>query len=138
MNLQEPSCSSHIVTKGEKSMNTGHITRNRASATSELRYNLFRHKAQPELRCAVPEDQPVPGFVTGELWDFWGTLDGISRLGFSRGTRPRAFYMFHVIEFNENLIMFEYSQLEASCETSRGDQLDRLLSMTDATSFSLH
>ena len=81
-------------------MNTGQIAADRASAASELRYNLFRHKLQPELRCAVPEDQPVPSFVTSEQWDFWGTLKGISRLGSSPGRRLKCFHLFQVIEFN--------------------------------------
>ena len=119
-------------------MNTGQIAANRASATSELRYNLFRHKSQPELRCAVPEDQPVPGFVTSEQWDFWGTLEGISRLGLSPGTRHKGFHLFQVIEFNESLIMSEYSRLTESSESSRDGELDLLLSMTDATGFSIH
>ena len=49
---------------------------NRASTTIELRYNLFRHKWQPDLCCAVPEHHPVPSFVTGEQWDFGGTWEG--------------------------------------------------------------
>ena len=119
-------------------MNTGQIAADRASAASELRYNLFRHKLQPELRCAVPEDQPVPSFVTSEQWDFWGTLEGISRLGLSSGPRLKGFHLFQVIEFNENLIMSEYSRLTESSESSRDGELDLLLSMTDATGFSIH
>ena len=52
------------------------IAANRADATSELRYNLFRRRWQPDLCCAVPEDRPVPSFVTGERWDFRGYLGG--------------------------------------------------------------
>ena len=49
----------------------------RAASASALRYNLFRAKWHPDLCCAVPEDQPVPGFITGESWDFGGTWGGV-------------------------------------------------------------
>ena len=45
----------------------------------EWRYNLFRHKWQPDLCCAVPEHHPVPGFITGEQWDFAGVWEGATR-----------------------------------------------------------
>jgi hypothetical protein len=53
------------------------IAADRASAAFKLRYNLFRRKEQPDLCCAVPEDRPVPSFVTGERWDFGGTCEGV-------------------------------------------------------------
>jgi hypothetical protein len=60
------------------------IAADRASAAFKLRYNLFRHKEQPDLCCAVPEDRPVPSFVTGERWDFRGTWeDAISPPGWN-------------------------------------------------------
>ena len=37
-------------------------------------FNLFRHKLLPDLLCAVPEDHPVPAFVTGSSWTFAGTV----------------------------------------------------------------
>jgi hypothetical protein len=49
----------------------------RAASACELRYNLFRAKWHSRLCCAVPEDQPVPGFITGESWDFGGTWGGV-------------------------------------------------------------
>ena len=36
-------------------------------------YNLFAHKAKPDLYCAVPEDRPVPHSVDGR-WRFAGRL----------------------------------------------------------------
>jgi hypothetical protein len=48
----------------------------RPLAAIALRCNLFRHKWQPDLCCAVPEHHPVPSFVTGEQWDFGGTWEG--------------------------------------------------------------
>ena len=51
------------------------ITVDRASVAIELRYNLFRHKWQPDLCCAVPENHPVPGFITCDRWDFGGAWE---------------------------------------------------------------
>jgi hypothetical protein len=64
-------------------MNGRPITATRASTDFALRYNLFRPKGQPDLCYAVPEDQPVPSFITGESWDFGGTWGGVLPL---RGT----------------------------------------------------
>ena len=33
-------------------------------------YNLFCRADRNELICAVPEDRPVPSFITGPPWDF--------------------------------------------------------------------
>ena len=52
------------------------IAASRARALVERRYNLFRHKWQPDLCCSVPEDYPVPSFITGEQWGFAGTWQG--------------------------------------------------------------
>ena len=63
-------------------------------------YNLFRSKADG-LCCAVPEDCVVPGFLTGELWEFTGRTDQQSGvpIGFDRaaavtGVRFNGFYLF--------------------------------------------
>ena len=61
-------------------MNRRPIAATRTSTTFALPYNLFRHKWQPDLCCAVPEDQPVPSFITGESWDFGGTWWGVRPL----------------------------------------------------------
>ncbi len=37
-------------------------------------YNLFCRKGRAELVCAVPEERPVPAFITGALWEFGGKL----------------------------------------------------------------
>ena len=42
-------------------------------------YNLFRRKGHAELVCAVPEDRPVPAFITGSLWQFGGKLENADR-----------------------------------------------------------
>lgn len=41
---------------------------------AELRYNLFRRKAERDLYCAVPEDRPVPPFVAGGEWEYHGRI----------------------------------------------------------------
>jgi hypothetical protein len=62
-------------------------------------YNLFRSKLQG-LFCAVPEDRTVPGFLTGELWEFSGKAhQGEAPVGFNRsaaatGVRFNGFYLF--------------------------------------------
>jgi hypothetical protein len=38
-------------------------------------YNLFRRKDAADLFCAVPEDVPVPDFVTPEAWEYACSLD---------------------------------------------------------------
>ena len=72
----------------------------------EWRYNLFRHKWQPDLCCAVPEDYPVPGFITGEQWEFAGTLQGAQftrnstpiRTEANLGMRANGYRLFQVIQ----------------------------------------
>jgi hypothetical protein len=64
-------------------------------------YNLFRRREYPALYCAVPEDQPVPTFLSGERWEFACRADKTSaaRGGFNleaaeNGARTRGFYLF--------------------------------------------
>ena len=69
-------------------------------------YNLFRHKQGGEVYCAVPEDCVVPPFVTGDLWEFGGKLDGgEAPVGFNQeaartGIRFNGFYLFHGFTLN--------------------------------------
>lgn len=51
--------------------------RGRASQAQHLAesFNLFRRVGAPELRCAVPQDRAVPGFIRGDGWEFAGTLE---------------------------------------------------------------
>jgi hypothetical protein len=64
------------------------------------RYRLFRRKGQPDLFCAVPEDHPVPGFITGECWTFAGTPDGnallpgLNRTAAELGVHLNGFHLF--------------------------------------------
>ena len=43
-----------------------------------LSYNIFRSR-QRELSCAVPEDRPVPPFLTSKAWEFSGSIRGDSQ-----------------------------------------------------------
>src|SRR3954453_8138513 len=64
-------------------------------------FNLFRHKRLPDLLCAVPEDHPVPAFVTGSSWTFAGTVSETYGLvernwrGVEDGVNLIGFYLFH-------------------------------------------
>jgi hypothetical protein len=67
-------------------------------------YNVFRRKRQPALRCAVPQDLPVPIFLHGEKWEFGGTIKGNqpTPAGFrpeaaSDAVRLTGFYLFHAL-----------------------------------------
>jgi hypothetical protein len=40
-----------------------------------LAYNLFRHRGEHDLFCAVPEDFAVPAFLSDEAWEFTGKVD---------------------------------------------------------------
>ena len=69
--------------------------------TSQTRYDLFRNQDEPELYCAVPEDQPAPAFLHSDRWQVAGQMDesGATPLGFDReaakiGIRLNGFYLF--------------------------------------------
>ncbi|WP_457091930.1 hypothetical protein [Microvirga sp. P5_D2] len=40
-----------------------------------LTYNLFRHKDEAHLFCAVPEDMPVPAFLNDDEWVYSCPID---------------------------------------------------------------
>jgi hypothetical protein len=42
-------------------------------------YNLFCRRGRAELVCAVPEDRPVPAFITALNWEFGGKLENADR-----------------------------------------------------------
>jgi hypothetical protein len=63
-------------------------------------YNLFRSKTDG-LYCAVPEDRAVPGFLTGDHWEFSGkanqtagTPRGFVAAAAVAGVRFNGFYLF--------------------------------------------
>jgi hypothetical protein len=97
------------------------IEADRARTTSGLRCNLFRHKGQPDLCCAVPEDRPVPSFVTGERWDFRGTWeDAISPPGLYLTAAElhvclNSFHIFRIARQLESRRMFEDPKRHEVC-----------------------
>ena len=67
-------------------------------------YNLFRRKLEEDLYCAVPEDRPVPSFLTDVTWNYAYTLrEGVaSPPGFDQaaaelGVRLIGFHLFLVL-----------------------------------------
>jgi len=64
-----------------------------------LTYNLFRHKSEADLYCAVPEDRPVPTFLTRDAWAYACSLDTIVIPGFDatagRTDKDNGFILFH-------------------------------------------
>jgi hypothetical protein len=71
-------------------------------------YNLFRRADRDELICAVPEDRPVPSFITGPAWDFVGRANE-SVIGFTGFNHEAAeasvqwngFYLFQLIDASD-------------------------------------
>ena len=64
-------------------------------------YNLFRNNQRSKLICAVPEEYPVPSFISGEAWSFEGVLHAQDRApsGYNdkaarAGVRYNGFYLF--------------------------------------------
>ena len=67
-------------------------------------YNLFRRADRDELICAVPEDRPVPSFITGPPWDFVGRVNesAIGSLSFNHeaaeaSVQWNGFYLFQLV-----------------------------------------
>jgi hypothetical protein len=67
-------------------------------------YNLFRRVDRDELICAVPEDRPVPSFITGPPWEFVGRVNEsvIGPLSFNHeaaeaSVQWNGFYLFQLI-----------------------------------------
>ena len=88
--------------------------------------NLFRSRSTPDLLYAVPEDDPVPGFIEASTWMFAGTAAGYSR-GLAGVT---ASVMEGLMRFS--LVPFAYVPSYASQEADLTDQLcpTHLLSQT--------
>lgn len=70
--------------------------------TTSRRYNLFRRSAEPDVLCAVPEDKPVPPFVTAPAWEYGGHMnrdDAAPAIFRSRAVataiRFNGFYLLH-------------------------------------------
>ena len=63
-------------------------------------YNLFRRKDETELYCAVPENMPVPAFLTDNSWEYARSLDIMGLSGFDAAAAQASagangFYLFH-------------------------------------------
>jgi len=76
-------------------------SRSERPSTSQIRYDLFRSRDEPELCCAVPEDRPTPAFLESEQWQGAGQMDEADPmpLGFDRevariGVCLNGFYLF--------------------------------------------
>jgi hypothetical protein len=71
-------------------------------------YNVFRSRASDQF-CLVPEDRPVPPFLSGNVWEFTGRVPDQAR------TLPRAtevavrcngFYIFRPFERPKEMTNF--------------------------------
>jgi hypothetical protein len=67
-------------------------------------YNFFRNRQRPDLLCAVPECEPVPGFLVTEGWSFeyslrecQATPPGFDERAANEGARFNGFYLFQII-----------------------------------------
>jgi hypothetical protein len=60
-----------------------------------IAYNLFRSRLGG-IYCAVPEDQAVPAFISGEGWEFTDKIeeDELPR-GAPESVRFHGFFIFH-------------------------------------------
>jgi hypothetical protein len=70
-------------------------------------FNVFARHRQPNLRCAVRQDRPIPSFIRGEAWSFACTIDlSVPSRPVPRGfqldaahdaARSPGFYLFSVV-----------------------------------------
>lgn len=70
-----------------------------SSGYVKLAYNLFRHKDEVGLYCAVPQDRPVPTFLIEDKWDYARLADTRAQSGFDAdaaraSAEPDGFYLF--------------------------------------------
>ncbi len=82
-----------------------------AQTRQEMRacvYQLFRNKQRPELRCAVPEDRPIPRILNSEEWTFERALrpsdpppPGFHGRAADAGVRFNGFYLFQLTDTHE-------------------------------------
>ena len=64
-------------------------------------FNLFCRRDEPDIRCAVPEERPVPAFLEGPVWQFAGKIDGaaLAAAGFghsvvAEAVQAQGYYIF--------------------------------------------
>jgi hypothetical protein len=63
-------------------------------------YNLFQRKGVADLFWAVPQDVPVPNFVTADEWEYARPLDAETLSAFDAtaaetSAAANGFYLFH-------------------------------------------
>jgi PAS domain-containing protein len=82
---------------------SGHPLAAARSEACDCAYNLFRNKSRPEILCAVPEDYPIPSFISSEQWTYVGSLrsgaarpPGFCNRAATTGVRFNGFYLFQV------------------------------------------
>ncbi len=95
----------------------------------ECAYNLFRNQQRPEILCAVPENYPIPSFVSSEGWAYGGSLQ-------SRDARPPGFCDRAAttgVRFN-GFYLFQVTAAEWSAKTARQSSMSEVVSSpsTDA------
>ncbi len=96
-------------------------------------YNLFRRADRDELICAVPEDRPVPSFITGPPWDFVGRVNEsvIGSLSFNHeaaeaSVQWNGFYLFQLVNGPDLRVKIRRgSAKEAADEASAGGKHPR-------------
>ncbi len=69
-------------------------------------FNIFCRCDEPDIRCAVPEERPVPTFLKGPIWQFSGKTDAVALgtvvLGervIADAVRAQGYYIFQRIGF---------------------------------------
>jgi hypothetical protein len=74
------------------------------AAEPDCVYNLFRNRELPDIICAVPEDRPVPGFISPEQWIFEQPLrpaesppPGFQERAATSAVRFNGFYLFYAL-----------------------------------------
>ena len=83
-------------------------------------YHLFSLQNKPNLYCAVPDDRPVPGFLTSPGWEFRGPTDEIA-LGALRaraaasGVRLNGFFLFFSLDDHGRVCAPRGGQQQHSC-----------------------
>jgi hypothetical protein len=67
-------------------------------------FNTFCRRDEPDIRCAVPEERPVPTFLEGPVWEFVGKIDcaTLAAAGFgesvvAEAVRSQGYYIYQRI-----------------------------------------
>ena len=71
-------------------------------------FNIFCRRDEQDIRCAVPEERPVPAFLEGPIWQFSGKIDaaalGAAVFGervIADAVRAQGYYIFQRIGFRD-------------------------------------